>query len=405
MGLNLLGPLELVAGDRRVEIGRPRTRIALAVLALNANRLTSVDQLVDAIWDASPPATARAQVQVCVSGLRKVFADSGLPIAIRTQAAGYLLEIDEADLDVVTFDRKVEVAQALSDQGLLAGAAETLRGALGLWRGPALAGVRSSLVERWAAALEERRMAAVESLAAHDLDLGRHDSIIGDLRSCVAEYPWRERLYELLALSLYRSGRQAEALEVCRRARAVLAEEHGVDPGAELQALERAILHQDPSLNLEARAVTAAATQRRGQRDTALVPRQLPAGVADFTGRDEHVAAVAELLSADRDSPASTRTTLVAISGPGGVGKSSLAIHIGHQVTADFPDGQMYVDLRGVRGLDVVARALAAFLRALGFEESIVPDDADERAAMYRSRRAGRRLQLVLDGVAHQGPV
>jgi DNA-binding SARP family transcriptional activator len=405
MGLNLLGPLELVARDRRVEIGPPRTRVALAVLALNANRLTSVDQLVDAIWDASPPATARAQVQVCVSALRKVFANSGAPLTIRTQAAGYLLEIDEADLDVVAFDRQVEVAQALSDEGLSAGAAETLRGALGLWRGPALAGVRSSLVERRAAALEERRMAAVESLAAHDLDLGRHDSVITDLRPCIAEYPWRERLYALLALGLYRSGRQAEALEACRRARAVLAEEHGVDPGAELQALEQAILNQDRSLDLNARVATDAAAHRQEQQGRASVPRQLPAGVADFTGRQEHIATVAGLLSADRHPAGPANPTLVAISGPGGVGKSSLASHLGHELAVNFPDGQLFVDFHGAGGQDVAAAALAAFLRALGFDESVIPDDADERAAMYRSRLAGRRLLVVLDGAAHEGQV
>lgn len=399
MGLNVLGPLELIVDGNSVEIGAPRTRIVLAAMARNANRTTSVDQLVDAVWGSSPPETARGQIQVCVSALRRVFTQSRAPISIRSRAPGYVLEINEADLDVVTFDTLVDAAQALTAEGLLTEAATSFRAAIGLWRGPALAGLRSDALDRWAAALNERRITAVESAMAIELSLGHHDGLIGELREQVAEHPLRERMSVYLALALYRAGRQAEALGVCRKARSVLAEELGIDPGEELQAMERAILTQDPSITVASPAMPSPTLTRQRDRPS-MIPRQLPARVADFVGREAEAAAVARFLTVDaRTRPG---VPLVAISGPGGVGKSSLAIHLGHEFAAEFPDGQLYADLRGASVPDVTARLLAAFLRGLGVDGSAIPDDPDERAAMFRSRLAGRRILVILDDVSDE---
>ncbi|TCO62352.1 AfsR/SARP family transcriptional regulator [Actinocrispum wychmicini] len=385
--LRLLGPLELVVDRLTVDVGGPRQRVVLAMLALNANRVTTVDQLVDAIWDTSPPSTARAQIQTCVSALRKLI---GASTYIRTRPAGYLLEITGDDLDTEVFATLLGQARDQADAGRLDQAAATLRTALGLWRGPALAGVPSDLVQRGAALLEERRLAALEECARLDLALGRHERIIGELRSFVDEHPLRERLYGLLMLALYRSGRQAEALEVCRRARTMLVTEMGIELGQELQDLEHAILNQDGTL-------AAPAKSREPPEESAVrllvVPRQLPASIADFTGRDADIAEIKNRLGGAGEQYA---LRIVAISGKGGVGKSSLAIRVAHEVGDDFPDGHLYADLTAA-GEDPVVGVLARFLRALGVSGSTIPDDPREREDLYRSKLAGRRVLVVLD--------
>lgn len=267
MRLRILGPLELVAGNRQVKIGGPREHIVLAVLALRANRVISVEQLIDAVWGDAPPTTARSQVQTCISALRKVFDGAGLMNAIETRPAGYLLRVSNEDLDGEKFARLVTDARAQAAAGKAAEAASALRSALDLWHGPALANLPSDVVQRSAAMLEETRLAAIEERVRLDLDLGRHQEITAELSTLVAEHPLRERFYGFLMLAQYRSGRQAEALKVYRQARAVLDAELGVEPCQELRDLERAVLNQDPGLDLPAAACepgTAAAPQQAG---------------------------------------------------------------------------------------------------------------------------------------------
>ncbi len=252
MGLRILGPLELVAGRRSFRIGGPREHIVLATLALNANRVTSVEQLMSAVWGEYPPSTARGQIQGCISGLRKLFGDAGLPDAIKTRASGYLLSLADEELDSEQFTKQVAQAHRQAADRQLGAAAATLRAALELWTGPALDGVQSEAVQRRAALLEDARVAAVEERMRLELELGRHEEITGELRSLLDEHPLRERFYAYLALALYRGGRQADALEVCRRARETLIAELGIEPGQELRDLERAILNGDPSLNAPA---------------------------------------------------------------------------------------------------------------------------------------------------------
>jgi DNA-binding SARP family transcriptional activator len=397
MGVQLLGPLELVVDGRPVDIGSPRQRVVLAMLALNANRVTTVDQLIDAVWDDAPPASARSQIQICVSALRKLMSPE---FTITTRPPGYLLEIDRSELDSELFARKVAAAKQLADDGDLQPAADALREAMALWRGPALAGVDSDVVQRDAARLQERRLLAEEERLRIELALGRHVEIAGELQALIDDQPFRERPYAFLMLALYRAGRQTEALEVGRRVRTTLIEEVGVEPGQELQDLERAILNRDPSLLLPVTTVVASpkATVTPRRTGDPAIPRLLPAGIADFTSREDTVAEIKQVL-ADGDAVA---LRIVAISGMGGVGKSSLAIRAAHELSDTFSDGHLYADLRPTGADEDTAALLARFLRALGVAGSAIPDGLAERVEMYRSKVFGKRLLVVLDDVTSE---
>ncbi|WP_063747062.1 AfsR/SARP family transcriptional regulator [Saccharothrix sp. NRRL B-16314] len=400
MGLRILGPLQLVVGSRSYKIGGPREHVVLATLALKPNRVTSVEQLVDAIWGDVPPSTARGQIQGCISGLRKLFSDAGIPDAIKTWPSGYLLALSDDELDSGTFGKLVAAAQREAADNKPDQAAATLRAALDLWRGPALDGIQSDAVRRAAALLEDARIAAVEERVRLDLELGRHDEITGELRGLVAEHPLRERLHGFLMLALYRSGRQAEALDVCRRVRATLVEELGIDPGQELQDLEHAVLNRDPSLDL---APPPGAPPESAEQPPAS-PRQLPSSIADFIGRDQHIAEIRHVLpGAGRPEAARYAVPVVAISGRGGVGKSTLALRVAHELSEHYPDGHLYVDLQG--GEVRTGLLLARFLRALGVSGAVMPNDVAERAELYRSRLASKRLLLLLDDVTSEDQV
>jgi DNA-binding SARP family transcriptional activator len=404
------------------------------MLALNANRVMPVERLIDAVWDDSPPLTARSQIQICVSALRKLFGEAGQERAILTRPPGYLLELATDELDSEQFASLAQTARQQAASGRAADAAATLRQALALWRGSALAGVPSDLVQRGAAMLEDQRMAVLEERIRLDLALARHEEICGELRALCEEHPLHEQLHSYLMVALYRSGRQADALEVARRARTTLIEEIGIEPGPELQSLELAILNRDSSLSLSASAepaswiaapapapaVTSAfasapappAQAPPGPQDSPRqkpaspagpvdAPWQLPASIADFTGRDEQLEEI-KVLVQDDGNPYAMR--IVAISGMSGVGKSSMAIRAAHELAAAFPDGNLYADLR-TDDEDTTSTVLARFLRALRVSGSALPDDTAERAEMYRSRMAGKRILIVLDDVTSEEQV
>ncbi|MFL6126432.1 BTAD domain-containing putative transcriptional regulator [Actinophytocola sp.] len=372
----------------------------LAVLALNANRVTAVEQLVDAVWGMDPPPTARPQIQTCVSALRRLLADNECPAEIRTRLPGYVLEIGDEQLDSKRFNLLLDNARAAERDGRLPEALETLRTALALWRGPVLADVPSDVVLRLSAGLGERRISAEIARMRVELALGRHREIIPDLQALVREHPLREELYGYYMLALYRSGRQTEALEVYRQARTLLVEEIGLEPSAELRELERAILNRDENLTFwmgaQARgdgSAVAASTPMRF-----VVPGQLPAAIADFTGREEELTEIVGLLSAD---PASAPfVPVVAVSGGGGIGKSTLAIAAAHRLRERFPDGQLFANLAneedGTRGVQ------DRFLRALGIPCAVIPVSTAARTDLYRSRLAGQRILVVLDDVASE---
>jgi DNA-binding SARP family transcriptional activator len=243
----VLGPLEVRDGGDLVRLGGPKQRATLALLLLSANRVLSIDRLADALYAGRPPVTAVTQVQRQISELRKAL---GSGAAIETSGGGYVIRIDAGQLDLRAFERlSAEGAEALAG-GEVARAAERLREALALWRGPALADLAGDpAVESQVARLEELQLEATERRVEAELALGGHPALVAELEQLAAEHPLRESLRAQLMLALYRSGRQAEALELYRQTRAELVERFGIEPGPELQKLHHAILRHDPALD------------------------------------------------------------------------------------------------------------------------------------------------------------
>ncbi|MFL6141534.1 MAG: BTAD domain-containing putative transcriptional regulator [Labedaea sp.] len=390
----ILGPVEVMRGDDPVRIPPGRQPVILGALLLEPNRVVSIDRLIDVVWEDSPPATARSQVQICVSALRHMFADLGVDQPIVTKPPGYLLRVADGQLDSQVFARLVDDAAGAHRQGRLEVAVELYREALGLWRGPALGGELGSLLGGAAVRLEEARLTALETCLDLELKLGRHQRLVGELTGLVAEHALRERLRGQLMMALYRSGRSADALEVYRAGYRIMVEELGLEPGEELRGLEAAMLAEDPALQPDVRESPASPD------GYPTVPRQLPADIVDFTGRDALVEqAEAALLGADGPNPA---VRVVVLAGKAGVGKTSLAVHVAHRIAQRrFGDGQLFAKLAGTQRTPAdPADVLGRFLRALGIPGSAIPEEIDERAEMYRSLLAGRQLLVVLDDVA-----
>ncbi|MET8850773.1 BTAD domain-containing putative transcriptional regulator [Amycolatopsis sp. NPDC004625] len=378
----LLGPVEVWRGPERLAISSRHQLSVVAALALQPGRAVSVSALVDAVWEAEPPPSARRQVIKLVSRLRGT-----LGAAITTRLGDYLLDAEPDQADAGVFDSAVARARhlAVTDP---AGAAEAIRQGLRLWRGPALSGVTPGLAAQ-AARLAESRLTALEDGIDWGLAAGGHATLVAELTVLVAEHPLRERLVGLLMLALHRSGRTAESLEVYRRTRDRLADDLALAPGAELQQLHLEILRDD-----SVPVPPPAPAPRSAARPDVALSRQLPAAVTGFTGRVAQLDALTGLL--DR-----TDTVVIsAINGTAGVGKTSLAVYWSHQVADRFPDGQLYVNLRGFDpgGLPVrPAEAMRGFLDALGVPAQRIPAGLAEQAALYRSQLAGRRVLVVLD--------
>jgi DNA-binding SARP family transcriptional activator len=408
--LRLLGPLEVMLGDRVIDLGGVRQRIVLAILALNANKVTSIHTLIDAVWDSSPPETSRNQIQICISALRKLF-DGTPELTIHTRPPGYMLSVAEGWLDSAQFDRLTADAARDVAAGRTSEAAVALRAALALWRGPVLSDIPSDYVRRSAIPLEERRISALEERLRAELELGQHRLIVGELQMLVAQQPLHEERYRLLMLALYRSGRQAEALEVARQARATLIEEVGVEPGAELRQLEQDILNQAPELQSapagrEAPSAEEPGLPARRVADVQTMPRQLPPSIGDFTGRERQIEEIKSLLSPDEQPEAAApfAPRIVGISGRGGVGKSVLAIRVAHELSASSYDAALYAKLGGAVNHEN-GEVLTRFLRALGASGPSIPENLQERVELYRSKLTGKRTLVLLDDATSEEEV
>ena len=267
----LLGPVEAILDGGPVALPAAKPRALLAVLLLNRNRVVATHELIDELWSEEPPETATKALQVYVSQLRKAIGAD----RVLTKPPGYSLRVEEGELDVDVFGRLVHEGRERLAAGEAQAAAELLERALGLWRGPALAEFRSEPFARDAGArLEEARLEAVEERVEADLALGRHARLVPELEELVGRHPFRERLRGQLMLALYRSGRQADALDLYRRTRETLVEELGIDPGPELQELEHAILRQDRALQWARPAPAAAAAKAAANH-----PLKAPIGV------------------------------------------------------------------------------------------------------------------------------
>ena len=404
MEFRILGPVEVWEGGRRLDVGGPKPRAVLAAFLLHADRMVSADRLIDELWGETPPATARNVLQCHVARLRRALhrtreGDGSTPVLL-TRPGGYLLRVEPGQLDLHRFQEAVESGRRAMAAGDVAGAAEHLRRALALWRGPALADIASESLRRTAAPpLEEARLVALEERLDADLGLGRHAELVGELEALVAACPDRERPRRQLMLALYRSGRPAEALEAYRAARRRLVEEFGLEPSPALQRLERDILLADPALDP---ASSPPGIDKDEPRPAPSGPCQLPPDIDDFTGREVAVAQVQELLEGEQ----ATAIVISAIAGKAGVGKTALAVRVAHRLRPRFADGQLYVNLRGAedQALDP-ADVLAGFLRALGVEGAVIPEEPEERVRLYRSRLADRRLLVVVDNAASEAQV
>lgn len=396
----ILGPLEVLASPRRLGLGGARQQIVLAMLLLNANGVVSVGRLEQAIYGEDLPSTSRTQAMTAVSVLRRLLADHRDAAAISSRAQGYVLQIGDGRLDSLRFAGVLSAARAARDAGDPGMAVGHYRDALRLWRGPALEGIDSQLVRAAATQLDEQRVAAIEERLALELDLGRHHEVTGELVALAAEFPLRERLRGQLMLALYRSGRTAEALGVYQQARRTMIDELGIEPGRELQRLQHAILAADPALDPPpAGRVTLLHMAPQ-------VPRLLPADIADFTGRTEQVSQIRQHLTTPAAQTARLAVPVVVITGQGGVGKTSLAVHASHGLAQLFGDGQVYADLHGAGAHPAgPAQVLERFLRALGVPGPQIPQGLDERAEAYRNLLAGRRVLVVLDDAATESQV
>jgi DNA-binding SARP family transcriptional activator len=390
----LLGPLEVVVDDGVLEIGSARQRTVLSALLLQANQVVPLGRLVDAVWAESPPVTAKSQIQTCISALRRQLTGCGAGFGIVTRSVGYAILVPDHALDIENFEELANRGRAAAADHRTEEAVLDLRAALALWRGLAADGVESELVQAAATRLNENCVSVLEECIELELTLGRHHELIGELSELVKQYPLRESLRAQHMLALYRSARQAEALESFREARQVFAEELGLDPGEGLRALERAVLANDRALDLDQE-------MPRGPDWTAenapVVPRQLPAAIADFTGRQDMQKSLITLLSVG--GPEETRyVPVVVLTGKGGVGKTALALHVAHAVRPDYPDGQLFAQLREADGQPISPLELQAqFSRALGLTAAALPNGLAERTAIYRSALGVRRILIVLD--------
>jgi len=426
MWLGLLGSLSVRDGDAEVLVPAAKQRVVLAALLRRANQVVSFDELAEALWDSAPPLRARVTLRNYVKRLRQVLGPV-VSARIITRDPGYLINISEMELDLLRFTSLCAAGGGAVHAGRWDQADIILGEALGLWRGPPLADVPSEVLRREEVPrLEQLRLQAQEWHIEAALHLGRYDQLVPKLRTLIAQHQLRERFHWQLMVALYQGGRQADALAAYREARRTLVEELGVEPGPELRQLHQRILAADPQLSAQpwvpgnsaprrtarqngsasvpaqpAEALDEVPVEPTGARDgpaaRQVVPRQVPAGAGHFVGR----AAELEALSGLLDLTASGGTVVIsAVGGTAGVGKTALAVHWAHQVSGRFPDGQLYVNLRGFdpSGSPVTpAEVIRDFLGAFQVPPTSIPAGLEAQAAMYRSLLAGRRMLVVLD--------
>jgi predicted ATPase/DNA-binding SARP family transcriptional activator len=337
----ILGPLEVREGGRIAPLGGPKQRALLAALLVRRGEVVATERLIEDVWAGERGGSAARSVQVYVSELRKALGD---PSRIRSEASGYRLEVAPGEVDAERFERLVEDGRRVRASGDAAEALARFDEAVALWRGPPLSDVAyEEFAQIEIGRLEELRVVAAEERIEAQLALGRHREVLADVEALIAEQPLRERPRRQLMLALYRCGRQAEALEAYRSARDMLVDELGIEPGRELKELEAAILRQDSALDVEPAELRAR--------------RRLPAPATSLVGRRQEVADVVSLLG--------DGSRLVTLTGPGGTGKTRVALQAAHELTERFIDGVVFVGLAALRDPDLVPTEIA---RGLGVE-------------------------------------
>ena len=430
--ISLLGPVDVYVSGAPAGISQPSLRVLLAVLALSANQVVPVGTLIDALWQEEASRQREKNLHVQVHLLRRRLGEiepGRTKSRVVTAPPGYMLALEPGELDAQSFASLARRGRTLAANADPAGGADLLRQALSRWRGPALGEVADACprLAAEAAGLEEQRLAVLEDQADADLAAGRHAELAGRLPGLIARNPLRERLRGQLMLALYRCGRQGDALAAYQQARRLLSDELGLDPGPQLQALQQQILAADRRLEFTpvkrpasmppdstADAAAAAGPQppkparpdsdsatppadQDGAAEARIMPRQLPAGVTHFAGRDAELQVLDELLE---DAARTGTATVVVITGTAGVGKTALALHWAHRAASRFPDGQLHVNLRGYdpSGVPVASgEAVRILLNGLGVPREQIPDSQEAQAGLYRSLTAERQMLIVLD--------
>lgn len=382
----VLGSLRIRRDDADVEVTAGTQRKVLAALLSRPGRPVSVAELIDGLWPDAPPGNAPRNVRGYVSKLKRAM---GEPAELTSSGSSYALMLAREQFDVHQFVGGIKRAQATGDP---ASAVEMLDRALALWRGTPYDGLGDwGMLQPEIESLNRWYLEGLEHRAELGLQLGRQIELVPELTRQVADQPYAERLAGHLMLALYRSGRQAEALDVFTRTRRRLVDELGIEPRDELAGLYQAILERDPGLELPS----------SGGGRSMVRPAQLPPDAIVLTGRDTEMDEIHALATAYRPA-------VVSVEGMAGIGKTALVVRLAHQLAAGYPDGQLFIDLhgytRGVKAVDPIL-ALGRLLRADGLPASQVPDDLEECAALWRSRTAGRRLLIVLDNAASERQV
>ncbi|WP_440103956.1 BTAD domain-containing putative transcriptional regulator [Streptosporangium sp. H16] len=391
----ILGPLEVWRGIQLITVNATKQRVILATLLLSANQVVLADELVERLWQDQFPRDARASLQTHLARLRRALDDGheGRSM-IRTNPGGYLIEVTTENLDLLRYRNLLNKASRAENAGDLVKEARLLQEALALWRGNALADIASdSLLRDEAPQLTEEWFRALHRRFDVELMLGNHAGIVADLRRLTLKYPMRERLCGQLMIALFRCGRQVEALKAYASVASVLRNEYGLDVGDELTRMHQAVLAGDPALEAESGRHDAEKTYG-GHRSWA-TSRQLPVGVGDFVGRADVLEEIDESLR--RKQPGAM--TIVAVTGPPGVGKSATAVQLAHRVRDRFPDGQLFARLGRNGEPRDPAEVLAELLEATGMSRSAIPEGREQLAAAFRSRLADRRVLLVFDDV------
>ncbi|MEU5126736.1 AfsR/SARP family transcriptional regulator [Streptomyces mobaraensis] len=408
LAFQVLGPLKVSADGRPLLLRSARQRAVLVLLLLTPGRPVSVEALAEAVWHGDPPATARNQIAICVSALRKTFRDeAGVDDLIETLLPGYVLHSEGHYVDVADLYESAAAARAAVEAGNAAEAAARFEHALALCSGPVLDGVDGGALSGTAGRITELRTNLIEEYATLRLGQGHYRSAVECLAPVVAEHPLRENARAILMRAYHLSGRRSEALDCYREGRRVLVAELGVEPGPELREAHREVLEDDGWTAAVPGAVTpdAAPDTAHDAAPTSVpvpvaVRRRMPLPPEPFVGREAELRLLERLVPMAPGRTSGATAGVVAIRGPAGVGKSALALHWADRAAEHFPDGRLYLDLgdpRGPGGHGPAEAALEQALRALGIPGTSVPADPVDRAALYHAALDGRRLLVVLD--------
>ena len=399
MRWRVLGPVQIWDGRAWASVPADKQRELLAIMLLHPEQVLERTWLVETLWDGSGPRSAAGLLAHYVWRLRGMLGDHA--DRLRTVPSGYQLAADDAEVDYRRFGQLLADGSDAARGGDPHRATATLAAALDLWHGPALADTRALPVLMEAARrLDQQRVVARETLAEALLGVGRYPEALAHLQELTADEPFREASWRLLMLALYRAGRRVDALAAYQRLWRFWADQLGIEPSHELRELHKRVLADDPSLTVPTE--TGAAITAGG----GVTVRQLPAAVRHFVGRDAEVKELTGRL--DTAADADGAVMILAIGGTAGVGKTTLALHWAHRVAADFPDGQLYVNLRGFDPTGTVmtpAEALCGFLEALGTPPQRIPVGLDAQSALYRSVLSGRRVLIVLDNARDSAQV